>query len=74
MVDDEAVVCMYHLAINEVMDNVAVVDTMAISEVVDAMAFDEGDDDEVVDDATGVDGAVDDGEVVAWSSMMWWMM
>ena len=64
MVDDEAVVCMYHLAVNEVVDNAAVVDTMAISEVVDAMAFDEGDDDEVVDDATGVDGVVDDGEVV----------
>ena len=64
VVDDEAVVCMYDLAINEVVDNAAVVDTMAISEVVDAMAFDEEDDDEVVDDATGVAGVVDDGEVV----------
>ena len=52
------------LAVNEVMDNEAVVDIMAISEVVDAMAFDEGDDDEGVDDAMGVDGVVDDGEVV----------
>ena len=57
-------VCMYDLAVNEVMDNEAVVDIMAISEVVDAMAFDEGDDDEGVDDAMGVDGVVDDGEVV----------
>ena len=63
MVDDEAVVFMYHLAITKVVDNVTVVDAMAISEVVDAMAFDEGDDDEVVDDAMGVDGVVDDGEV-----------
>ena len=54
MVDDEAVVFMYDLAITKVVDNVT---------VVDAMAFDEGDDDEVVDDAMGVDGVVDDGEV-----------
>ena len=54
---DEAV------AVNEVVDDEAVVDIMAISEVVDAMAFDEGDDDEAVDDAMGVDGVVDDGEV-----------
>ena len=65
VVDDEAVVCTYDLAVNEVVvDNAAVVDTMAISKVVDAVAVDEGDDDEVVDDAMGVDGAVDDGEVV----------
>ena len=57
-------VCMYDLDVNEVMDNEAVVDTMAISEVVDDMAFDEGDDDGGVDDAMGVDGVVDDGEVV----------
>ena len=53
----------YNLAVSEVVDNVTVVDAMAISEVVDAMAFDEGDDDEAVDDAMGVDGVVDDGEV-----------
>ena len=64
MVDDEAVVCMHDLAVNEVMDNAAVVDTMAISKVVDAVAVDEGDDDDGVDDAMGVDGVVDDGEVV----------
>ena len=63
MVDDEAVVFMYDLAITKLVDNVTVVDATAISEVVDAMAFDEGDDDEVVDDAMGVDGVVDDGEV-----------
>ena len=33
---------------------------MAISEVVEALAFDEGDDDEGVDDATGVDERDDD--------------
>lgn len=64
VVDDEAVVFMYDLAVNEVVNNATVVDAMAISEVVDAMAFDEGDDDEAVDDAMGVDGVVDDGEVV----------
>ena len=53
----------YNLAVSEVVDNVTVVDAMAISEVVDAMAFDEGDDDEAVADAMGVDGVVDDGEV-----------
>ena len=68
VVDDEAVVCMHDLAISEVVDNAAVVDTTAISEVVDAMAVDEGDDDEGVDDTMGVeerddDEAVDD-EVV----------
>ena len=50
----------YNLAVSEVVDNVTVVDAMAISEVVDAMAFDEGDDDEAVDDAMGVDGVVDE--------------
>ena len=60
MVDDEAVVCMYHLAINEVMDNAAVVDTMAISEVVDAMAFDEG--------------MMMRGWMMPRGSMGWWMM
>ena len=65
VVDDEAVVCMYDLAVNEVVvDNVAVVDTMAISEVVDAVAVDEGDDDEGVDDAMGVDERDDDEAVV----------
>ena len=60
VVDDEAVVCMYDLAVNEVVNNAAVVDTMAISEVVDAVAVDEGDDDEGVDDAMGVDEGDDD--------------
>ena len=63
VVDDEAVVSMHDLAVSEVVDNAAVVYTMAISEVVDAMAVDEGEDDEGVDDAMGVD-KVDDGEVV----------
>ena len=60
VVDDEAVVCMHDLAISEVVDNAAVVDTTAISEVVDAVAVDEGDDDEGVDDAMGVDERDDD--------------
>ena len=55
VVDDEAVACMYDLAVNEVMVMRQRWDTMAISEEVDALAFDEG-----VDDATGIDERDDD--------------